>query len=85
MESVTVCRFCGRTIDGTFIFCPWCGISRINGEPAFQEDSPVFQRLEELHEKGVSGRITKMEETLNELEKELIRFMEAPKKNEQYV
>ncbi|WP_428769372.1 hypothetical protein V1L52_10255 [Treponema sp. HNW] len=80
MESVAVCRFCGRTIDGSFIFCPWCGISRISGEPAFKEDSPVFGQLEALREKGMSGRITKMEESLNELERDLIRFMEAPEK-----
>jgi len=79
MQSVAVCRFCGRTIDSAFIFCPWCGISRINGQAALEHD-PVFQRLEELQEKGLSGRINKMEQSLNELERDLIRFMEAPEK-----
>ncbi|MGI5174569.1 hypothetical protein H0R92_13340 [Treponema sp. OMZ 840] len=80
MQSVGVCRFCGRTVDGSFIFCPWCGFSRINGERAFPAGGEVFQRLEDLQEKSVSGRISKMEQSLNEIEKDVIRFMEAAEK-----
>ena len=25
---MTICRDCGRTINETYIFCPWCGKSR---------------------------------------------------------
>lgn len=80
MQSVTICRFCGRTIDGEFVYCPWCGLSLLGGEQAFQHDTRVFERLEDIKEKGLSSRISKMEQSLDDIEQDLIRFMEAPKK-----
>ncbi|MFC2419807.1 hypothetical protein [Treponema maltophilum] len=80
MQSVTICRFCGRTIDGEFVYCPWCGLSRLGGEQAFQNAPRVFERLEDIKEKGLSSRISKMEQSLDDIEQDLIRFMEAPKK-----
>ena len=45
MNTMAVCKGCGRTIDGKFSYCPWCGRSKV----AVEEESldVLFKRFEE--------------------------------------
>ena len=45
MKPVTVCRGCGRTIDNDFIYCPWCGYSRVASDDSASLEA-VFNQLE---------------------------------------
>lgn len=70
MKSVCVCRSCGRTIESEFIYCPWCGQSRL------QEDDKnvlenVFQQLEAKQADDRERRLRRLESELETLEKDL--------------
>ena len=45
MNTMAVCKGCGRIIDGKFSYCPWCGRSEV----AVVEESldVLFKRYEE--------------------------------------
>ena len=95
MQGVAVCRFCGRTIDNAYVFCPWCGLSRINGETAvFSAGEPVLQENGTAEEslygfdgqahafeaETLSNRIHSISRSLNEMEQDLNRFIELSEK-----
>ena len=62
----SICKSCGRTIDSEFLYCPWCGESRL--EPEDRESmNAVFTRLVDAREE----KISKMKNQLDELDKEL--------------
>ncbi|MCH5288795.1 MAG: hypothetical protein J1E32_02645 [Treponema sp.] len=70
MEAVCVCKECGRTIEEQFIYCPWCGVSRIGINSEAVLDS-VFQQLEKKQSDDRARRLRKLETKLQELEKDL--------------
>ncbi|MCR4627307.1 MAG: zinc ribbon domain-containing protein [Treponema sp.] len=79
MNKIHICRGCGRTVDSSFLYCPWCGFSRINREGAGTENAcreddnfdGVFKQLEFVQQKNCENRLARMFEQLDELEKEL--------------
>ena len=48
MFPVSVCKGCGRTIESKFVYCPWCGQSKVSYE---NQDSMeiLFDKLEEIY------------------------------------
>ncbi len=70
MEKVCVCSGCGRTIESDFIYCPWCGNSRLkkNDEDVLEA---MFKNLEMKQNQFRLNRIEKMEKELNDLENDL--------------
>lgn len=70
MFPVSVCKGCGRTIESKFVFCPWCGQSKVSYE---NQDSMeiLFDKLEEMQKDTHRKKIIKMEQELAILEKEL--------------
>ena len=65
-----ICGGCGKLIDKSFYFCPWCGYSRTEQE---KQDSAKL-RYAKFKEKQFEKRynqIEKMEEQLDSLEHEL--------------
>ncbi|MBE6345512.1 MAG: hypothetical protein J6B32_01340 [Spirochaetaceae bacterium] len=71
MQSVCICKSCGRTIDMDFLYCPWCGESRI--EQAVKEANldSIFTRLEQLQVQDKVKHIQKLDAELAELERDL--------------
>jgi hypothetical protein len=70
MKSVCVCRGCGRTIENDFIYCPWCGLSRVTEDDRQSLDA-VFTQLERMQSDNREKRVSNMESRLSRLEKEL--------------
>ena len=70
MKPVCVCSSCGRTIDSDFIYCPWCGQSRLEDDDKASLDA-VFRQLEEQQQDDRQKRLLRMENRLDELEKDL--------------
>lgn len=65
-----ICDGCGKLIDSKFIYCPWCGYSRVEKE---QEESMEL-RYKQFKQKQIEIRrnqLEQMEEKLNRLENEL--------------
>lgn len=71
MKAVCVCKECGRTIEKEFIYCPWCGISRIGVTNNQEVLDSVFTQLEEKQADDRNRRLRKLETQLEELEKDL--------------
>ena len=69
-NSVAICKCCGRTIDSEYIYCPWCGESRLEPEDRASMNA-VVDRLVELQNQNRDERINKMKTRLDELDKEL--------------
>ena len=70
MKLVTVCRGCGRTIDNDFIYCPWCGYSRVASDDSASLEA-VFNQLEQLQNDSRNRQISEMEKQLDDLVHEL--------------
>ncbi|MFC2478113.1 MAG: hypothetical protein ACFNQG_03690 [Treponema socranskii subsp. buccale] len=70
MKPVTVCRGCGRTIDNDFIYCPWCGYSRVASDDTASLEA-VFNQLEQLQNDSRNRQISEMEKQLDDLVHEL--------------
>ena len=70
MKPVTVCRGCGRTIDNDFIYCPWCGYSRVASDDSASLEA-VFNQLEQLQNDSRNRHISEMEKQLDDLVHEL--------------
>lgn len=70
MVSVCVCGGCGRTIEKDYIFCPWCGRSRMMSGCKETIDS-AFDRMEEIQDNKRIRQLEEMEQRLLTLEKEL--------------
>ncbi|NLM00131.1 MAG: hypothetical protein GX220_01575 [Treponema sp.] len=71
MKQVCVCGCCGRTIEKEFMYCPWCGKEKETKQKNSFFLEPVFEKLEDIQNKNRLLRINKIENTLNELEKDL--------------
>ena len=47
MTAVCVCGGCGRTIEKDYVFCPWCGRSRVTDEDCEEAIDSAFECMEE--------------------------------------
>ncbi len=70
MQSVAVCLGCRRTINKEYLYCPWCGLKKMEDHGLDTLDS-VFDRLEALQYQERMKYIEKLEAELADLEKEL--------------
>ena len=70
MINISVCKGCGRTIDGKFLYCPWCGVSRVSYDDEETLNS-LFDKFEENQKNTRIQHISEMERQLDELEQEL--------------
>lgn len=67
MAKMCFCDSCGRSIDSSFLFCPWCGKSTI--EKGSMEI--LAENIEENNRRKKIEKIEDMERQLDELEREL--------------
>ena len=70
MRLPGICIECGRTISKDFVYCPWCGYSRVSVDDEETLNS-MFDRFEENQKNTRMKHIYEMEHELDELEKEL--------------
>ena len=70
MKNICVCGGCGRTIETEFIYCPWCGQTKMqNNDKAALES--VFKSLELKQAEERARRLAELEKELDELEQDL--------------
>jgi hypothetical protein len=85
MEELKSCLFCGRYIDKTFAYCPYCGFefSGRDDGPEYSEEAPALSSVVSLvSEEGGNApsavqpsdylaRLRDMQKTLADMEREL--------------
>lgn len=69
MKTVCVCGGCGRTIESEFIYCPWCGQTKVHNEK--ESLDAVFRNLELKQAEDRERRLAKLEQELDALEQDL--------------
>lgn len=74
MDKVSICHGCGRTMDASFQYCPWCGAS-VAPEPLSERVEAIFSRIETMQYAYTGSRIDQMENKLGELENDLSVFL----------
>ncbi len=70
MDSVVVCNGCGRTLETSFLYCPWCGLERVVCDEDEMLDD-TFSRLEDVAERGNEKKVQVLKEKLDSLQSEL--------------
>ena len=70
MYSISVCQGCGRTIQKDFLYCPWCGFSKVSES---KEDSldVLFNKFAQLKKDSRRKQLCDMEKKLDDMEREL--------------
>ena len=65
-----ICKGCGKLIDAVYLYCPWCGHSKVKKS---DRTSANLRYLEFLRQQEENRRrqLKEMEGQLNDLEKEL--------------
>ena len=71
MTAICVCGGCGRTVEKNYVFCPWCGHSRVCDDDAKEAADSVQEMNVEERIECRAARLDEMEKKLDALEKEL--------------
>ena len=70
MEEQKACLFCGKTVNGSYLYCPHCGYE-------FGQDDELSVLLEEMGDPSCDGeqdyllRLRTLQELLADMEREL--------------
>ena len=75
MKIRNVCCCCGRTIENSFVYCPWCGKEVMASKPETKE-KPLYEYIECIADDVREQRIFKIEYSLNQLENDLSKMLE---------
>ncbi|MCR4733905.1 MAG: zinc ribbon domain-containing protein [Treponema sp.] len=70
MNAISVCQGCGRTIQKDFLYCPWCGFSRVTEDKNNSLDI-LFDKFVQLKKESRRQHLYDMEQKLDDMEKEL--------------
>ena len=73
MSNMSICKCCGRTMDASFVFCPWCGTSKVSAKDsdsidAFAQsvkDKKYYEQEQQIEEIG--SKLEKLEQELSML------------------
>lgn len=74
MNFVTVCKYCSKTIERSFLYCPWCGRENACADDSSVLDN-VFRQLAEKQSDDRLSRVKKIETQIAEIEKSLDGFL----------
>ena len=69
MYNICVCKGCGRTLEKKFLYCPWCGTSRVSHDE--ESLDMLFTQYEENRTEVRRKQLYEMERELDDLEEEL--------------
>lgn len=74
MDFIHFC-VCGRPVDDSFVYCPWCGRRRKDDNDSDVLEN-VFSQLETKQTENRASRVRKIQRQIEELEKELDKLSE---------
>ncbi len=78
MQQVCVCRYCGKTVDIQFLYCPWCaGVLH----PHIPVEEVINRAFAGMEEKDTGRRIEKIAQSLDILEKEITSVLQTMETN----
>ncbi len=72
MDFISFCS-CGKPIDETFIYCPWCGVrvKEVDDKDVLEN---VFKQLEAKQSNDRLSRVKRIENKIAEIEEALREF-----------
>ncbi len=70
MYSISVCQGCGRTIQKDFLYCPWCGFSRVSENKGDSLDD-LLNKFAQCKKDSKRQHLCDLERQLDDMEKEL--------------
>ena len=68
---MTICKDCGRTINETYIFCPWCGKSKVERVASMNEKESLIESIKKKRYEEQTKKIVELGQKLEELEHDL--------------
>lgn len=71
MYNISVCESCGRTIEAKFLYCPWCGFSKVVHKKEVASLDQMFSKYEESKKEERKAQLLQLEAELTKLEEEL--------------
>jgi hypothetical protein len=77
MDGLKFCTFCGKGINKYYNYCPYCGNICRDTEALSDMVASSFSEIERKLAPPVVRRLRKLENTLEDLEKELDVFLAA--------
>ena len=76
MKIQNVCCCCGRTIENSFVYCPWCGNEVMASAKPEVHERPLYEYIECIADDVREQRIFNIEYSLNQLENDLSKILE---------
>lgn len=67
---MNICAGCGKLMEKSFYYCPWCGKSRIDGDTE-EAIELRYQRYRQLQNERQLEKMAEMADELDQLEEEL--------------
>lgn len=73
MNSISVCKGCGRTINLDYSYCPWCGQAKV----LYKDDSidELFIKFSNKQKDIRRKQIATIKNQLDNMEKELAMYV----------
>ncbi|MBO4630268.1 MAG: hypothetical protein J5687_09995 [Treponema sp.] len=71
MYNISVCKGCGRTLNKDYLYCPWCGVSRVSDANDKESLEMMLNHYEEDRKDVRRKQLYEMERELEDLEQEL--------------
>lgn len=68
MDKMASCRNCGRIIQNSYSYCPYCGVERVSADIVIHE---VASRLKQVEDQAIAFRLDKCDEKLDTIAREL--------------
>jgi len=75
MEDIQFCSFCGKIIEASYNYCPFCGTQMRDSLPFELMVDRSLQAVEKVRMVDEMRRLEKMEILLQELENDLNVFL----------
>ncbi|MBE6361766.1 MAG: hypothetical protein IJZ27_01450 [Treponema sp.] len=66
-----ICKDCGRTVNESYIFCPWCGKSKADRISNMSEKELLIETIKKKRYEEQTIKIMELNKKLEDLERDL--------------
>ena len=66
-----ICKDCGRTVNESYIFCPWCGKSKADSISNMSEKELLIETIKKKRYEEQTIKIMELNKKLEDMERDL--------------